>query len=100
MRSSSDGLFHNFPFPIGTAVNGDSFGCPLIEGREKGMALGSRLWLHKASSMGLTLSFTHGMIGLFNFELAWDPNIWFLLLSGSVRFGRVHFGLSRGEFEF
>jgi hypothetical protein len=100
MRSASDGLFHIFPFPIETAVNGDSFGCPLIEGREKGMALGSWLWLHEASSMGLTLSFIHGMIGSFNFELARDPNIWFLLLGGSIHFGRVHFGLSRGEFEF
>jgi hypothetical protein len=51
--------------------------------------------------MGLTLSFTHGMIGSFNFELARDPNIWFLLLCGSIRFGRVHlFGLSRGNSSF
>jgi hypothetical protein len=49
--------------------------------------------------MGLTLGLTHGMIDSLYFELAWDPYIWFLLLGGSVRFGRVHFGLSRGKFE-
>jgi hypothetical protein len=96
VRFASHGLFHYVPLPIGTAINWDSFGCLLVEGREKGMAVAT---LQQAPSQGLTLGFIHGVIGSFFFELAWDPYIGFLLRGGSARFGRVHFGLSRWKSE-